>query len=48
MAALVLVHRDGGFLDVGGLEGAEVVGGFQAFVPGTAVHVGEGLEVRGG
>ena len=24
-AALVFLHRDGGFLDVGGLEGAEVV-----------------------
>ncbi len=47
-AALLLFHVDGGFLDVGGLEGAEVVGGLEAFVPGAAVHVGEGLHVRGG
>ena len=47
-AALVLLDGDGGFLDVGGLEGAEVVGGLEAFVPGAAIHVAEGLEIRGG
>ncbi len=47
-AALVFLHGDGGFLDVGGLEGAEVVGGFESFVPGAAIHVAEHLEVRGG
>ncbi len=33
---------------MGGLEGSEVVGAFEALVPGAAVHVGEGLHVRGG
>ena len=48
MAALFLFDVDGGFLDVGGLEGAEVVGGLEAFVPGAAIHVGEGLHLGGG
>ncbi|MEM6278088.1 MAG: hypothetical protein AAF733_01320, partial [Verrucomicrobiota bacterium] len=30
-----LVHLRGGLLNVGGLEGAEVVGRFEAFVPGV-------------
>ncbi len=47
-AALFLFDVDGGFLDVGGLEGAEVVGGLEALVPGTAIHVGEGLHLGGG
>lgn len=47
-AALLLLDVEGGFLDVGCLEGAEVVGGLEALVPCTAVHVAEGLEVRGG
>ena len=44
-AALFLFDVEGGFLDVGCLEGAEIVGGFEAFVPGTAIHVGEDFEV---
>ena len=47
-AALFLFDVDGGFLDVARLEGAEVVGGFEAFVPGAAIHVGEGLHLGGG
>ena len=47
-AALFLFDVDGGFLDVGGLEGAEVVGGLEAFVPGAAIHVREGLHLGGG
>lgn len=47
-SALVFFDFDGGFLDVGSLEGAEVVGGFEAFVPGAAIHVAEDFEVRGG
>ena len=47
-AALFLFDVDGGFLDVAGLEGAEVVGGFEAFVPGAAIHVRQGLHVGGG
>ena len=37
-AALFFLHVDGGFLDVGGLEGAEVVGGLDALVPGAAIR----------
>ena len=37
-AALALFDVYGGFLDVGGLEGAEVAGGFEAFVPSAAIH----------
>lgn len=48
MAALLLLDVEGGFLDVGCLEGAEVVGGLEALVPCAAVHVAEGLEIRGG
>ena len=48
MAALFLFDVDGGFIDVVRLEGAEVVGGLEAFVPGAAIHVGEGFEIRGG
>ena len=48
MAALFLFDVDAGFLDSGGLHGAEVVGGLEAFVPCAAIHVAEGLEVRGG
>ena len=47
-SALFLFDVDGGFLDVGGLEGAEVVGGLEALVPGAAIHVAEGLHLRGG
>ncbi len=36
-AALFLFDVDGGFLDVARLEGAEIVGGFEAFVPGAAI-----------
>ena len=35
-------------LDVVRLESAEVVGGLEALVPCTTIHVGEGLHVRGG
>ena len=38
MAALFLFDVDAGFLDSGGLHGAEVVGGLEAFVPGAAIH----------
>ena len=48
VAALDFLDVDGGFLGVGGVEGAEVVGGLEALVPCTAVNVAEGLEVRGG
>ena len=41
-----LLHRDGGLLDVGGAEAAEVVGGLEAGVPRVAIHVAQGLEVR--
>ena len=47
-AALFLFDVDGGFLDVVRLEGAEIVGGLESLVPGTAIHVGERLHVRGG
>ena len=47
-AALFLFDVDGGFLDVRRLEGAEVVGGFEALVPGSAIHVAEGLHLGGG
>ena len=46
--ALFLFDVDGGLLDVVRLEGAEVIGRLEALVPGTAIHVGEGLHVRGG
>lgn len=38
----------GAFLDVAGLEGAEVVGGFEAGGPGFAIHVTEGFHLGGG
>jgi len=41
-------HVDGGFLDVAGLEAAEVVGGFEAGVPGVAIHVTERFHVGRG
>ena len=48
-AALFLFDVDGGFLDVGGLEGAEVVGGLEAFVARRARYMWrEGLHVGGG
>ena len=47
-SALLFFDVDGGFLDVAGLEGAEVVGGFEAFVPGAAIHVAEGFHLGGG
>ena len=36
-AAGFLFDVDGGFIDVGGLEGAKVVGGLEALVPGAAI-----------
>ena len=36
---------DSRFLDVAGLEGAQVIRGFEAFAPGAAVHVAEDAEV---
>ena len=45
-AAHFLLHRNGSFLDVGGAEAAEVVGGLEAGVPRVAVHVAQGLEIR--
>ena len=42
------VGSDGGLLDVRGLEGAEVVGGFEAGGPGFAIHVAQGLHLRCG
>ena len=41
-----LLHLQGGFFDIRRLQGAEVIGGFEAGVPGVAVHVGEGFHVR--
>ena len=36
--AALFFDVDGGFLDVGGLEGAEVVGGLETLVPSAAIH----------
>ena len=38
----------GALFDIRGLEGAEVVGGFEAGRPGFAIHVAEGLHFRSG
>lgn len=42
---LFIGFGDGGFFDVAGLAGSQVVGGFEAGVPGVAVHVAQGLHV---
>lgn len=44
-AALLFLDFAGGFFDVRGALGAEVVGRFEALAPGGAVHVGEGAHV---
>ena len=40
--------RDGGLLDVAGLASSQVIGGFEAGVPGVAIHVAEVLHVGRG
>ena len=37
-SALFFLHVDGGLFNVAGLEGAEVVGGLEAFVSGAAIR----------
>lgn len=44
-AAEFLLRADGGFFDVGGAEGAEVVGCLETVLPGGSVHVAQGLHV---
>lgn len=45
-SAGLFLHGYRGFLDVGGTEGAEVIRGLEADVPGLAIHVAECLQIR--
>ena len=44
-ASEVFLGSNGGFLNVGGSERAEVVGGLEAMLPGGTIHVGQRLHV---